>query len=98
MNAGKKVGYSVVDGVQLLAERLARGSVLLNRRELVEVENKSKRNYCVTFWEMGAMALQIASHRVEGGLDAKEDAVASVLQREMRREERGGGGRYALNG
>jgi len=50
----------------------------------------------VTFWEMGAMALQIASHRVEGGLDAKEDAVASVLggatRDEARGEGKGGGG------
>ena len=78
LHAGEKIGYPVADGAQLFAERLAGGLMLLSRRELAAVENKSKRNYCITFWEMGAMALQIASHRVEGGLDAKEFAAASV--------------------
>jgi hypothetical protein len=42
VHAGKKVSYPVVDGAQQLAERLARGVELLNGRELVEEESKSK--------------------------------------------------------
>ncbi len=50
-----------------------------------------KRKCCVTFWEMGAMALQIASHRVEGGQDAKEVAVASGMRGATRDEAKGEG-------